>query len=71
MADFEYRLIRVDADLITEEIPLDDRMVQAVSTCLRFGLPVAPRDMRPKLQELREFLHGVPIEEFSKEVGNE
>ena len=67
---FEYRLIRIDNDLTTEELPLDRKLAQAMDTCLRMGLPIAPRGLRPKLQEAREFLKGIPIEEIGgKESG--
>jgi hypothetical protein len=62
---FEYRLVRIDDDLTAEEVNLDPKTVQAISTCLRMGLPVAPRAMRPKLQGLREFLNGLPFEQVS------
>jgi hypothetical protein len=61
---FEFRLVRIDDDMTTEELPLDPKMAQAIDTCLRMGLPVAPRGLRPKLQEAREFLKGLPIEEI-------
>ncbi len=61
---FEFRLIRIDNDLTTEELPLDAKLAQAIDTCLRMGLPVAPRGLRPRLQGAREFLKGVPIEEI-------
>lgn len=62
---FNYRLVRIDNDLTAEEVDLDPKTVQAISTCLRLGLPIAPRALRPKLIQLREFLHGVPFEEIS------
>jgi hypothetical protein len=71
---FEFRLVRIDDDWTTEELPLDAKLAQAVDTCLRLGLPIAPRGLRPKLQEAREFLKGVAIEEIGKqesEVGDE
>jgi hypothetical protein len=62
---YEFRLVRIDDDLTTEELPLDSKMAQAIDTCLRMGLPIAPRGLRPKLQEAREFLKGVPIEDIA------
>lgn len=62
----EFVLVRTSGDK-REELPLDGRLVQAMDTCLRMGLPIAPRAIRAKPQGTRLFLIGRPLGEIAKQ----